>query len=358
MTVKYGTPVPPALRWTALGLVSSAALLLPLAVAQAKPDNGTISFQVENDVFAYGNKDRHYSNGLRVSWLPTPDPGDPGLFERAARSLPFFSRPDYTQRIGWSVGQSIFTPQDKLSSGPLPDDRPYAAWLYAGVTLINASKPNFEAGGAISELDTLEIDVGMVGRAALGKMVQRAFHDWAFKNADVKGWDNQLKSEPGLLISYNHKWRASWQADFGHLGVDVFPSIGFDLGNVQTSASAGLMARFGRDLPADFGPPRIRPGLVGSDFFLSDTDSGRRLGWYVFAGAEGRAVARNIFLDGNSFATSLKVRKKHFVADLQAGVAVILYGVRLTATQVLRTREFHGQKGNDVFGAVSASFNF
>ena len=66
-------------------------------------------------------------------------------------------------------------------------------------------------------------------------------------------------------------------------------------------------------------PPRIRPGLSGSNFFLSDTDSGRDFGWYLFGGVEGRAVAHNLFLDGNTFAKSLSVQKKTFVADFQGG---------------------------------------
>jgi lipid A 3-O-deacylase len=338
--------------------IAALAILLP-APAKAEPDNGTFSMQVENDYFSLSNRDRHYSNGLRFSWLPTPSaPGDKSWIEQTAEAIPFVGDGNSVGRIGWSLGQSIFTPQDKTTTAALPNDRPYAGWLYAGLTLIKVPKPDPAVYSSINEMDTLEIDLGVVGRAALGEQVQNSFHSLAFGNQQARGWHNQLKSEPGLLISYDHKWRALAQMEFGHLGVDFTPSIGFDLGNVQVDASVGGMIRVGRDLPSDYGPPRIRPGLAGSDFFLSDSDTGRRFGWYLFAGAEGRAVAHNIFLDGNSFAKSLSVKKETLVADFQVGAAIIVYGVRITASEVIRTKEFVSQHGDDQFGSISLSTNF
>jgi lipid A 3-O-deacylase len=340
---------------TALTLI----LMLPHHRAMAAPDNGTLSIEVENDYFSPDNRDRHYSNGLRFDWLPTPSaPGEENWFEQTAESIPFVGDEDSVGRIGWSLGQSIYTPQNKKAYAPIPHDRPYAGWLYGGLTLIKAPKPDPTIKSSVSEMDTLELDLGVVGRAALGQLVQNSFHDFAFGNEHVNGWRNQLKSEPGLLISYDHKWRALAQTEFLGLGADITPTVGFDLGNVMIDAAAGGMIRIGRDLPSDHGPPRIRPGLSGSNFFLSDSDTGRDFGWYVFAGAEGRAVGHNIFLDGNSFAKSQSVPKKTLVADFQAGVAIIVSGVRLTASEVIRTQEFVHQHGNDQFGSISASFNF
>jgi len=339
-------------------LAVAMAIAMP-SCANAKPENGTLSVQVENDYFTPDNRDRHYTNGLRFAWLPSPsEPGEENWLERAAAAIPPDGDPDSIGRVGWSFGQSIFTPSDKKATGPILNDRPYAGWLYAGLTFIKVPRPDPTIRPVVNEMDSLEVDLGVVGRAALGEQVQNSFHAALFANQQAMGWHNQLKSEPGLLISYDHKWRALAQMDFGHLGADFTPNVGVDLGNIQIDASAGATIRVGRDLPSDYGPPRIRPGLAGSDFFLSDSDTGRRFGWYLFAGVEGRAVAHNIFLDGNSFARSQSVPKKILVADLQAGLAVIVYGVRLTATEALRTEEFKGQRGKDAFGSLSASFNF
>jgi hypothetical protein len=71
-------------------------------------------------------------------------------------------------------------------------------------------------------------------------------------------------------------------------------------------------------------------------------------------------VARNIFLDGNTFEDSPHVTKNPLVGDLQLGVAMTISGARLAYTHVFRTKEFEGQKGGDLsqYGALSLSLRF
>jgi hypothetical protein len=137
-------------------------------------------------------------------------------------------------------------------------------------------------------------------------------------------------------------------------GMDITPHLGGAVGNVYTYANAGVTFRIGKDLQQDYGPPRVGPSVPGSGYFVPrDT-----VGWYLFAGLEGRAVARNIFLDGNTFAASRSVSKRPFVADLQAGLAVTIDRLRLSYTQVWRTREFYGQPTGESFGALTASLRW
>ena len=119
-------------------------------------------------------------------------------------------------------------------------------------------------------------------------------------------------------------------------------------------AAGGLILRVGRDLPDDYGPPRIRPSLPGSDFFVPTG----AFGWYLFAGVEERAVARNIFLDGNTFAHSRSVDKNTWVGDFQYGIAVTVGATRIALTEINRTREFEGQQHPDSFGALTVGFRF
>jgi lipid A 3-O-deacylase len=83
-----------------------------------------------------------------------------------------------------------------------------------------------------------------------------------------------------------------------------------------------------------------------------------RFGWYLFAGAEGRAVARGIFLDGNPWRNSQRFDKKPLVADLNAGLAIMVDAVRLAYTFVYRTEEFGGQDKPDTFVSISVSFRW
>ena len=99
---------------------------------------------------------------------------------------------------------------------------------------------------------------------------------------------------------------------------------------------------------------RIAPSLPGSDYF--EPISG--LGAYVFAGVEGRAVARNLFLDGNSFERSRSVDKLNLVGDLVLGAAITFDSFRLAFTHDIRTKEYKTQPAQDQFGAVDLTFRF
>ena len=133
------------------------------------------------------------------------------------------------------------------------------------------------------------------------------------------------------------------------------PHMGVALGNVNTHAAAGFTVRFGYDLPSDYGPPRIRPSLPGSDFFIPT----QKLGGYLFFTTEARAVAQNIFLDGNTFRGGASVDKKYMVGSIQFGAAITYSDLRISFTQVVVSSEFKGPHGKPShFGAATASYRF
>jgi hypothetical protein len=71
---------------------------------------------------------------------------------------------------------------------------------------------------------------------------------------------------------------------------------------------------------------------------------------------EGRAVARNLFLDGNSFQTSRSVGHEDLVGDFSAGAAILLPALRADFSYTRRSREFPGQLDQDQFASVTLSF--
>jgi hypothetical protein len=318
----------------------AAAAEAPTAQAPAPAEKGTFSLVVENDLFA--DFDRHYTNGIELSWTSGPDAVPDWLLD-AAHAFPLF--PDAGRvRVTYSAGQSIYTPSDITQRSPRPDDRPYAGWLHASVGL------TAETG---SRLDQLQLTVGMVGPAALAGQTQKFVHE--ITGADrPRGWSHQLENEPGIVLSYDRSWRALASGSLLGFSMDFTPHVGGALGNVFTFADAGAMVRLGYDLPNDYGPPRIQPGLPGSGFF----EPGGDFGWYLFAGIDGRAVARNIFLDGNTFVDSRSVDKEPLVGDAQAGIAFTFGNTRVAYTHVFRTREFDCQGDFDEFGALSISARF
>jgi lipid A 3-O-deacylase len=313
------------------------------AAARVPEDElGTLSLVVENDLFV--DRDRHYTNGVRLSWL-TPLGKEPGVVKDAARMVPMFAGAQDI-RVEFALGQSMFTPTDTSQRIPDPNDRPYAGWLYANVGVVA------ETG---RRLDQMALGIGIIGPASLAEQTQKFVHD--LRNFDKpRGWDSQLENEPTIQLTWQSSWRALVSGPlFWGFGFDATPHAGVAIGNVFDYVNGGVTLRLGQNLPDDFGPPRVEPSLPGSGFFKS-ADS--RFGWYLFAGVDGRAVARNMFLDGNTFRDSPDVDSKPFVGDLQLGFAVVIDDVRLAYTHVFRTREFDGQNRPDKFGAISVSTRF
>ncbi len=328
-------------------LVGSCLLLTGFAAHASESDypsnyvnDGTFTVLVENDKFS--GTDRHYTNGLQLSYLSPKD--DVPQFMRTFASILPGMPAEAKLRSGYVVGQNIYTPSDTTISGPQRGDRPYAGWLYGGFAVIAETK---------NTLSTWELDLGIVGPSAAGKFVQNNFHKLIGVDK-AQGWANQLHDEPGAALIYERKWRALAQTEIWGFGVDATPHLGGSLGNVGTYLNTGLTLRLGKDLSNDFGAPRIRPSLPGAGFFLPRSG----LGWYLFAGADGRVIGRNIFLDGNTDGDSLDVSKRILVADIQAGAAVTLGPIKMAYTLVYRTKEFTGQERPDRFGAVSLSTKF
>ncbi len=305
------------------------------------PDTrGIISATLENDIFA--GEDNNYTNGVRFAWFSS-EIGVPGWLERSAEKLPFFD-PSGNMRYGFALGQNMYTPTNIELRSPDPRDRPYAGWTYGSISLI-ADKGD--------RMDSLQLQLGIVGPASLAGQTQDFVHD-LIGSPDPQGWDNQLKNEPGVSLFYERKWRNIWETEPGGFGIGLSPHVGAAAGNVFTHANAGLTLRVGTDLGSDYGPPGIQPRLPGSDFFVPSRD----FGWYLFAGVDGRAVARNIFLDGNTFTDSPSVDKNPLVGDAQLGLAVTFETVRLAYTHVFRSKEFEGQRSPDSFGALTLSYRY
>lgn len=324
----------------ALG-VAPAASAQDLTAPPPPDPAGTLSLQIENDVI--GNTDRYYTNGLQITWR-SPSSDLPGPLAWLDRQLAFIQGPG-TLRWGLAAGQSIFTPRNTQLSNPDPNDRPYAGLLYGAVSLVRTTGTSFS---------TLELQLGLVGPSAGGEWVQNEFHS-RIGSPRARGWAYQLHDEFVGALILNRIWRVPL-FDAGNVQSEILPSAAVSLGNLQTYAGLGGMLRIGRMLNADFGPPRIRPALAGSQFF-QPTDDG--LGWYLFAGVDGRAVAYDITLNGNTWRESRHVDPRPLVADLQAGLALIWRGMRITYTQVWRTEEFYGQRGGfQQFGSLSLSFRF
>ncbi len=303
-------------------------------------DKAIFSVVFENDIF--GGTDQNYTNGVRFAWQNAVDTTPEWAVWIADNLLPLAV--EGRKRISIAAGQNMYTPLDLTRRDLVNDDRPYAGWLYGSVGMVS------DTG---TRLDNVMLTVGMVGPSSLAEDTQKFIHR-QIDSQHPYGWDNQLDDELGVVLTMERKWRALYEFSPFGAGVDITPHAGFNVGNINTDASTGLVFRLGYDLPADYGPPRVRPSLPGSDFFVPT----QNLSGYLFAGVDGRAVGRNIFLDGNTFRDSHSVDKRNFVGSAQIGAALTYHDTRVSYTHVLMTREFEQQKSAQQFGVITVSMRF
>ena len=159
----------------------------------------------------------------------------------------YINEKGYQKNLVFALGQNIYTPDNTETTNFIPDDRPYAGWLYLGMGVVwkNAEVRN-----------SLVLDLGVVGPWAYGQESQRLIHDLRGLG-HPSGWDNQLDNEVGAVLLYERMWR--WPKHERRSGLDweLLPHAGAAVGNVQTYANLGGELRAGLNLPDDFGTDTI-----------------------------------------------------------------------------------------------------
>lgn len=312
------------------------ALMLLLAGGLAHAD--ALSIKIENDIVSTG-EDGHYTGGLEIiyGFAPEADHWTDGL----SRLLLDSRGP--ADNVAYRLGHQIYTPEDIEQTALVVDDRPYAGLLFGGVSVFSETP-----GEAARTTRGVHLDVGLVGPAAGGETIQRRLHEWTDSD-EPRGWDNQLENEPFINLGIQQRW---WkQHSPGGLEFEYGPMLGGAIGNLYTFAATGVGMRLGHNLDRSFSIPSVTPAQSGSQYFTE----GEGFAWYGFANLEGRYMAHNLLLDGNTFTDSHSVDRREWVGDASLGVALTWSRWQLSFVNVWRTREFEEQRQSDHFGSLTIS---
>jgi lipid A 3-O-deacylase len=319
--------------------------------AQADVGKGeAFNLYIENDSRHIGGpgSDNAYSSGLKLSYIAAED-DIPSWGQATVDRFDLLRDTLKSARsnFGISLGHQIYTPNDTERADLIDDDRPYAAWLYMGFSARFQNEVRSHS---------LELDVGVIGPDAQGEKVQNGFHR-LIGTDQAKGWSNQLGDEPTLELSYQQRLRFFELRSNRLRYFDAIPFFGGSVGNVSVDAHVGGMVRTGNLLPNDFGP--TRPSMTNGDNFVTPISDGLpQTTYYAFAAVQGFAVARNVFLDGNTFHASHRVTKYPFVFETEFGFAGLYRQWSGTWRFVSRSPEFEQKSVVNSFASISVSYAY
>lgn len=318
-------------------MLASALLLLSATAAAANGDGAVLALSLDNDQFTPQPTDRYYTNGLRLS-LRGPAGSRPFWGGLGMDRLPIWPQGALlVPETGFS--QLMFTPSRYDRPAPAPGDRPYAgmAALSMGYTGIGP-----RTGDGPQRIDQLTLTIGIIGPLALAGEAQRLVHRiGGFRQP--QGWATQLGTEPAVNLA----WRRGWR--FGGERFDVTPHVGAALGNVHIQAQAGATLRLGAGLAAE-----ALPGAIdGLQPMLAGLPNTQRLTVHVLAGVDARAVARNLFIDGNSFTSGRGATRVAIVGEARAGIVARWRRAQISWVHHWRAKEFTGQAGIQRYGSIT-----
>ena len=319
--------------------------------AHAKVSTGAaVNLYIENDTRDIGGpgSDNAYSSGFKFSYVAADDhlPAWTKLATDHSSTIKEAIQ-NSKSNFGVSIGQQIYTPNDIRRTDLITDDRPYAAWLYVGLS--SQFKNENQSHG-------LELDLGVVGPEAAGEAIQNGYHKIIAKYS-AEGWKHQLRTEPTVQLSYQQrlKFLELKQAD-GTKYFDAIPFFGGGIGNVAIDLQAGGMVRLGFQLPDDFGPAKSM--IDGDNFVAPSSGSNRQSSLYTFAAGRGIGVGHNMFLDGNTFLSSHKVTKYPFIIETEVGFVGNYENWTVAWRFVTRSPEFEQRSVVNSFASISLGYIF
>jgi lipid A 3-O-deacylase len=322
--------------------INLVAILWMGGEALAQTERPTHSFYLENDVFV--GTDRHYTNGLRYQRMQIgheiPRWARWALEDYFEVCQPNLGIDCYSLQKGFAVTQLMFTPEDVSGTELIRDDRPYGGWLRLESNFVLSDGKNQHRFDGV---------VGVIGQESFAGGAQRILHT-IINSERPRGWGNQLDTEIGLMLLYrgSNSGFELWNGDETLRWFSASPHWVGAVGNVFTYGGGGGTVRLGYNITDPLSGPIPIQGVA-----TTSTNSGPSWEIYAFAGVEGRALARNLFLDGNTFSNSHSVDKKTFVHDRETGVFIRWKRYVVVYRTITRSREFKLQDEEQHWGSLS-----
>jgi hypothetical protein len=302
-------------------LVAALALMLASVEPSAAQDtffpDWEFGFRNDNDTLL--DRDRYYSNGLKLTAIKTE--GD--------------------RWTGWSIANETYTgAQITLTPDEIPpDDRPYA-----GLTYVSYFR------GLLDEDDASvvwEFSAGCMGPCSRTERFQRYWHSHVVDAPEPLGWPLQIEEEISLQVKrLRQRPIRHWTGPDGSLVADLERTTAFRLGNIFTDATIGVLGRW------RLGNMRGHYDGAGANELMPKRpirrESSSAVGWadrrgggwlasdeaFVFGRIQGSVVARNSTIEGELFSDKSPFTQdiRHAVIRTEIGVKFVWSRISFTAS--------------------------
>ncbi len=273
-------------------------------------DKTFIEFKWSND-FTY-ETDYYYSNGFYFEAIT------PWAKQNPINAILIPSSKESVNQFGVSLVQDIYTPHERFDvEKQLDGDRPFAAYLLLG--FIKKTYDPITRTKIVSELQ-----VGVLGPAALGEETQNGIHNMLPTSSRINGWENQISNS--LAINYSAEfyklfYKLSW--------IELMGAAKGKLGIPFTHVELGGILRLGYfdSYPNGFG-----------------MFSNKKWSAYFFTELLGKAVGYNATLQGGLFSSSVYTLDKinHLIGNYRLGITAHYNLLKLEMATTFNTPEFPG----------------
>lgn len=314
------------------------------AAGESRDDWFTVT--LENDLFV--GKDDGYTNGIALSWAHagftefSPDI-IPRWLHYLGKNFYISTMPGKQRAVSYQIGQLMQTPSDITIPTLIEDEAPYA-----GLLAWSANLHAFDN----QVTDRLSLTLGVVGPLSGAEQAQKWVHE--INGADEpQGWDNQIDNEPVFQISAERLLRLANVHTDKAVGMDMIGMGNGAVGTIESYLAVGVGGRFGRGLDRSFPTASFLPGRQANP--LAGAVTG---GWYVFANVQGRFVANDIGINGNTFKDSHSVPLEHWQAAATGGIAFGFKRWAFLLSALVATDRYEGQPDTTNFGSLSVTYHY
>ena len=275
-----------------------------------KMEKTTIQFKWSND-FIY-NTDYYYTNGFKFEVM------GPWAKSNPINNILIPSFKNSQNRYGFTLAQDMFTPKEKFDiEKQLDGDRPFAAYI-----LLGFKKKSFSPEKKIAVIS--EVQIGILGPAALGEETQDAIHNLTGNSANLNGWENQISNS--IVLNYK---ASIYKTLFSSCWFDFYAAGKGGLGIPYTFIEVGA---------------GVRLGLFDENPRNFEIFSKKKIRVFVFAQIFERLVGYNATLQGGLFGTSTYTIESinHLVGGYSLGMNFVYSLFHVEAGTRFNSPEFSG----------------